>query len=766
MAAEGNVGMTFVAKIARRGGFAVACTAAFGLMIGVASAGAAGKASGPGVREEVQQRGAARAPEVNVVNRTRAVLQNLFVTGVDSGGWGDDRLGADTVAAGARYSVRLEAGQCRYDVRAVYAQGGEETRFGVDFCRQRELVFTPETQTRGSAQPPRRNSVAFYLVRNRTDAVMSTLRVAASGADGEGEDVLGASVLAGGQTFTGRVERGDPCLYTVVAGFEQDERRENVNLCTVRELVFGDPPDAGQGGPQAGGAAPAGPGAVSEVTITNDATITIQVIHIRPAGARNWGEDRLGADVLPAGRSQAFRVSRGPQQCAFDIRVIYERGGEEVRERQDICRTTAYAFTGPTRQAGRGQRKGAPQAAATPSRPDPTQVSDVVIVNRGTQPIVTVNISSSRVQEWGDNHLTPGQTVPPGDRVALRIQRDGQCDFDFLVAFQNGREERRMRQNICTPRDFAFDGSPSRNVDGGGPADGRPFAFVNDGRSEIMEVYATPVSDTHWGDDLLGASTLPRRARLDLRLPRNECRWDVRIVYRGGGNEERRDQDLCATAQMTIGRRGPSGQLVSTGTGFYVTATGHVLTNSHVVGGCSAVAYVRPNGQRVPLRLVAEDEENDLALLREEGATGTPAMPFRAAAEPMRAGERVVLIGYPVRNQLGGYNVTEGLLSSLRGLRGDQTNFQYTAPTQPGNSGGPVIDEYGTVIGVVVAQLDKLPEDRRAQNVNFGIQGKTARIFLEANGVAVTEEAPTEVRRPVDILERWLPSVLPLDCLG
>lgn len=800
-----------------------------------------------------------RAPEIVVQNRTRATLQNLFLVALSETSWGEDRLGADTVSAGNRYTVTLEAGQCRYDMRAVYANGGEETRFDINLCRNREIVLTPQSQARGSAAPPRRSDVAFYIVRNRTGQTIPSLNVVGVDADAsETEDVLGASILDNGQSFTGRVERSSECRYNVTAGGTPDLQREDVNLCTVREIVFGagasprgqagaqptgpqtttpvtatnnspvtimviNTRPAGRGnwgvdhlgteilragrshtfnvpraasqctfdirasydgggeevlanqdvcqttafsftGPQgaaSGRQAAVGPQTTTQITVTNNGRVTIQVINARPAGSGGWGVDHLGTEVLPPGRSHSFDVPRAASQCAFDIRVTYD-SGEEVRANQDICQTTAFEFTGPQRTAGRGQRKGTPAANG---RQGPAEVSQVTIVNGGQLPIDSVAISSSRVQEWGDNRLQPQQTVPPGGRVTLPIERDGQCSFDMLVGFQGGREERRMRQNICQPRDFAFTGSPVRNVDGGGPADGRPFAFVNDGRTEIMEIYATPVSDTHWGDDLLGADTLPRRARLELRLPRNECRFDIRIVYRGAANEERRDQNLCDQPQMGIGRRGPAGALVSTGTGFYVTGTGHILTNQHVIDGCSAVAYVRPDGRRVSLRVLAEDEGNDLALLQEPDAA-SPAMSFRRSTSTVRAGERIVLVGYPVRNQLGGVNVTEGLVSALRGPRGDQSKFQYTAPTQPGNSGGPVIDEHGLVVGVVVAQFDKLPGDRTAQNINFGITLDTTRRFLEQNGVNVTEDAPNEVRRPVDILERSMPSVLPLDCLG
>ncbi|MFX6019123.1 hypothetical protein ABTF08_19795, partial [Acinetobacter baumannii] len=90
-------------------------------------------------------------------------------------------------------------------------------------------------------------------------------------------------------------------------------------------------------------------------------------------------------------------------------------------------------------------------------------------------------------------------------------------------------------------------------------------------------------SDTHWGDDRLGSETLPRRFRLELRVPEEGgCRWDLKLVYEGGQTVEQRDQDLCAKPEVSVGRPPRVGNLASTGTGFYVSTTGHVLTNQHV----------------------------------------------------------------------------------------------------------------------------------------------------------------------------------------
>ena len=106
-----------------------------------------------------------------------------------------------------------------------------------------------------------------------------------------------------------------------------------------------------------------------------------------------------------------------------------------------------------------------------------------------------------------------------------------------------------------------------------------------------------------------------------------------------------------------------------------------------------------------------------------------------------------------------------GVTGVVRGALGDQSRFQYTAPTQPGNSGGPVLDASGLVVGVVVSQIDKISGERSAQNINFGIKLDLVRTFLAANNVTATDAEPGTALPAADILQNADPSVVPLDCL-
>ncbi|MGL4289425.1 MAG: S1C family serine protease [Phreatobacter sp.] len=726
--------------------------------LALAAAACAALVSISGAEAQQRQRPAARSPEVTVYNRADQALQYLFVAPIDEASWGEDRLGSDTVAAGRRLRFRLNAQQqCRFDVRAIYAEGREETRFGIDLCQRPELSLDGRTET--TAQDLQRaGPIALFVVRNRTGNTLQTLKLTAPNGD-DSDDILGSAVLSDGASYTGRFIRRDGCVYDLTATFEgSDEQSLSArNLCTSREVVF-----QGSDRNTAPSGTPGTPGAAQEqlqVEIFNRGTITVQTLNVREARANSWGRDRLGSEVISARNSFTLRMPRG-RGCQYDVRVTFDNNREEVRSNVNLCETRELSFTGPALAPGRGAQKTAPNQGSQAPR-----LSQVAVLNEGTNPIESLFISSSKVSTWGEDRLGSNR-IAPGARFSTQVERDDQCNFDFRIVYQGGREERRMRQNICDRREVAFGGPNAFRIDGGGPDGGRRLVFLNQGRTDVRELYLTPVSDTHWGDDRLGSETLPRRFRLELRVPEEGgCRWDLKLVYEGGQTVEQRDQDLCAKPEVSVGRPPRVGNLASTGTGFYVSTTGHVLTNQHVVDGCGTVAISRPGGQRVTLRMIAQDEGADLALLQEEGAT-TPALSLRAGSQaPIRAGERVVLVGYPARSQLGGVNVTEGLVSGMRGALGDQSRFQYSAPTQPGNSGGPVLDEFGHVVGVVVSQIDKISGERTAQNINFGIKLDLVRTFLEANKVTPSEDNAGQSMRAADILQSADPSVLPLDCL-
>ena len=113
-------------------------------------------------------------------------------------------------------------------------------------------------------------------------------------------------------------------------------------------------------------------------------------------------------------------------------------------------------------------------------------------------------------------------------------------------------------------------------------------------------------------------------------------------------------------------------------------------------------------------------------------------------------------------------NVTTGVVSALAGLGNNSSLIQVTAPIQPGNSGGPVLDQSGHVVGVVVARLDAIKLAKRTgklpQNVNFAINEGTARVFLDANNVPYEVEQSDETLSTADIAAKARDFTVRVEC--
>jgi TPR repeat protein len=221
-----------------------------------------------------------------------------------------------------------------------------------------------------------------------------------------------------------------------------------------------------------------------------------------------------------------------------------------------------------------------------------------------------------------------------------------------------------------------------------------------------------------------------------------------------------------ASARQAAAKPDPTGKRrTSTGSGFVVAAPGYVLTNSHVIEQCSEV---RLPAHKAVMRVVARDDKNDLALLEGDFPVSQTAQ-FRGGAAP-RLGEPVVVAGYPLSDLLASsLNVTSGTVSALAGPRNNASLFQITAPVQRGNSGGPVLDSHGNVIGVVVSKLNALRVAMATgdvpQNVNFAISGALARDFIESNGVDLPEETPrAKAGAPADAPEKARHFTVLIEC--
>lgn len=187
-----------------------------------------------------------------------------------------------------------------------------------------------------------------------------------------------------------------------------------------------------------------------------------------------------------------------------------------------------------------------------------------------------------------------------------------------------------------------------------------------------------------------------------------------------------------------------------TGSGVVVARQGRVLTNAHVIEQCGKIT-VAVGGEPRPARVVAVDAKVDLALLSTEGAL--PRAAGLRAPVSTRSGEEIVAIGFPLSGVLSEEPiVTTGIVSALAGIRGDPTQLQISAPVQPGNSGGPVFDMNGNLVGIVVAGIGTLKAARAIggavpQNVNFAVNVAEAQKFLDHHKVAWEKRAFEKTKR-------------------
>jgi S1-C subfamily serine protease len=205
----------------------------------------------------------------------------------------------------------------------------------------------------------------------------------------------------------------------------------------------------------------------------------------------------------------------------------------------------------------------------------------------------------------------------------------------------------------------------------------------------------------------------------------------------------------------------------ATGTGIIIARDGGVITNAHVVQGCTTI-HVMDHGAAMTAAVKAQDRLNDLVLLKVQHHWPV-AVPFRDGAA-IRQGDAVVALGYPLDGVLAADVVlTTGSVSALAGLGNDTRVLQITAPVQPGNSGGPLLDMSGHLVGVVSAKLNAIAVAGLTgdipQNVNFAIKATIVRSFLDANAVAYATAPTRQALSAADVGDSAKKFTVLVECL-
>jgi len=172
----------------------------------------------------------------------------------------------------------------------------------------------------------------------------------------------------------------------------------------------------------------------------------------------------------------------------------------------------------------------------------------------------------------------------------------------------------------------------------------------------------------------------------------------------------------------------------ASGTGFFVSRTGHIVTNHHVIDGCNVVK-VSFKGSEIEAKTLAIDKMNDLAIIKSEIK---PNKVYSVTGEDAALLEDVIIAGFPLGKSVSSaIKTSKGSITALAGYGDNYSEFQTDAALNQGNSGGPIMNQKGNVVGVAVANFGKT---EGVESFNFGIKSSTLKTFAKANNV--TFESP------------------------
>ena len=164
----------------------------------------------------------------------------------------------------------------------------------------------------------------------------------------------------------------------------------------------------------------------------------------------------------------------------------------------------------------------------------------------------------------------------------------------------------------------------------------------------------------------------------------------------------------------------------SSGTAFFVSNKGHLLTNNHVIEGCS-VSKITYKNKDYDTKLLATDKTLDLALLK-ANLRNKSYIDF--AGDEAKKMQKIYVGGYPLGKGLSDdLKISSGIVSSLKGFDDNSNEIQIDAAINPGNSGGPIINEDGELVAIAVSGLAK----DQTEGINFGIKASAAERFLKSN---------------------------------
>ncbi len=260
--------------------------------------------------------------------------------------------------------------------------------------------------------------------------------------------------------------------------------------------------------------------------------------------------------------------------------------------------------------------------------------------------------------------------------------------------------------------------------------DGNEYKLIYLGSQEMLKQWRL-------GDvkAILRTSATPGFFKANWYMANKTINTDVYAMFEGGsmkvvidGNEE--GYLKMYPTSSNIGN--PSLTQEWSGTGFALE-NGYIVTNYHVIENAKSISIQGIKGDFTPkynATIIATDKYNDLALLQisDNNFNGFGSIPYNVKTSVSDVGEEVFVLGYPLTSTMGDeIKLTTGVISSKTGFQGDVSLYQISAPIQPGNSGGPLFDNKGNLIGIVNAK------HKGAENVGYAIKTSYLKNLIESS---------------------------------
>ncbi len=206
--------------------------------------------------------------------------------------------------------------------------------------------------------------------------------------------------------------------------------------------------------------------------------------------------------------------------------------------------------------------------------------------------------------------------------------------------------------------------------------------------------------------------------------------------------------------------------IIGSGSGFFISSQGHIVSNAHVVGSCKKIK-VYENGKEIFLNILGTDTNNDIGLVKGK-FKNTKYLNIKSDGAEL--GEDIVAFGYPLVDTLSdNVKLTKGIVSSLAGPNNNFAMIQIDAALQPGNSGGPVLNMNGLVVGIASSGLSKLKMAKEQkilpENVNFAVAAPTIVKFLKANNINLPQ-GTNKIYKTKELAKIGEPATVQLLCLN